>query len=266
MLIAQISDTHITPNGRLAYGRVDTERMLRQCVQHVCALNPEPDVVVVTGDLVDAGRADEYELFAQCLAPLRQPILLIVGNHDDRENLRATLKAERWSYLRGDTTFVQYAITFNGLRFVGIDTLIPGSAAGGLCEERLTWLESTLDASTAPTVILMHHPPFRTGIESMDSLGLARRDDFARVVAKYPQVKRILCGHLHRSIHATCAGVATSTASSPAHQLALNLGENAPERFVMEPPGYHLHQWQDHQFVTHHVVIGLFDGPYPFVE
>ena len=42
MLIAQISDTHIRPEGVLAMGRVDTAGHLARAVAHINALRPRP--------------------------------------------------------------------------------------------------------------------------------------------------------------------------------------------------------------------------------
>ena len=89
MLIAQISDTHIRPKGVLAMGRVDTAGHLARAVAHIMALRPAPDVVLVTGDLVDAGMAEEYAHLRELLAPLPMPVHLIPGNHDLRDPLRA---------------------------------------------------------------------------------------------------------------------------------------------------------------------------------
>jgi 3',5'-cyclic-AMP phosphodiesterase len=266
MLIAQISDTHIKQPGSLAYGRVDTERMLRDCVAHVMAQNPLPDVVVITGDLVDFGQVEEYELLKDCLAPLTLPLLLIAGNHDERQNFRQVFSEERWAHLHQHPEFVQFAVTLGQLRFVGLDTLIPFEGGGMLCERRLAWLDETLAASDQPTVILMHHAPFLTGIVHMDAIGLTGRAAFAEVVAKHPHVCRILCGHLHRPIQACVAGVLASTAPSPAHQVLLGLLPDTPDSFVMEPPGYQLHLWRVGQMVSHQVVLGDFAGPYPFRE
>jgi Icc protein len=55
MIIAQISDTHIKPEGQLAYRRVYTAAYLEGAVQNLLALQPRPDLVLGTGDLVDAG-------------------------------------------------------------------------------------------------------------------------------------------------------------------------------------------------------------------
>ena len=51
MLLAQISDLHVMPKGQLAYGRVDTAPMLRDAIEHLNRLDPQPDAVLITGDL-----------------------------------------------------------------------------------------------------------------------------------------------------------------------------------------------------------------------
>ena len=70
MLIAQISDMHVKPPGELLYDRIDTAGFLERAVAHVNALDPRPDIVIATGDLVDGGKAEEYALLKRLLAPL----------------------------------------------------------------------------------------------------------------------------------------------------------------------------------------------------
>src|SRR3546814_11360138 len=86
MLIAQITDTHIKLPGKLAYKKVDTAAMLRACVAELLALKPQPDLILLTGDLVDLGRPEEYDHLKSILAPLRQRIIAIPGNHDGRDS------------------------------------------------------------------------------------------------------------------------------------------------------------------------------------
>jgi hypothetical protein len=62
-------------------------------------------------------------------------------------------------------------------------------------------------------------------------------------------------------------GTIASTAPSPAHQVALDLSDNAPSRFMMEPPAFQLHLWSEGTgIVSHTVAIGDFPGPYPFFD
>jgi 3',5'-cyclic-AMP phosphodiesterase len=264
MLIAQISDFHIKARGQIAYRVVDTASCLSAAVTAIAALDPQPDIVVATGDLTDFGRADEYALVRELLAPLEQPVYLIPGNHDERDAMRRAFAGDGYLPASG---FLHYTIEDYPIRLVALDTVIPGEAGGRLCDERLGWLERTLAAaSERPTLIIMHHPPFATGIAHMDRIGLAGAAELASILTRHPQVERVLCGHLHRSIQARIGARAiASTAPSTAHQVALDLRPDGPSRFMMEPPGYQLHLWRPGAgIVSHTGVIGSFAGPYPF--
>jgi len=153
-------------------------------------------------------------------------------------------------------------------RIVAIDTVIPGEGGGKLDDERLAWLDRTLASDAAkPTIVVMHHPPFPTLIGHMDRIGLEGSEALAAVIARHPQVERVLCGHLHRPIQYRFAGTIASTSPSPAHQVALDLSPSAPSRFKMEPPGFQLHAWRKGMgVVSHTAYIGDFAGPYPFFE
>jgi 3',5'-cyclic-AMP phosphodiesterase len=111
----------------------------------------------------------------------------------------------------------------------------------------------------------MHHPPFVTGVGRMDQYGLSGRAAFAEIILRHPQIERILCGHLHRSIDSRFAGTIAGTAPSTAHQLVLDFRPEAPLRFAFEPPGYQLHYWHEGMsLVTHTAAIGDWAGAYPF--
>jgi 3',5'-cyclic-AMP phosphodiesterase len=263
MLIAQISDFHLRRR-KLTYGVVDATSCLEAAVAALAKLDPAPDLVVATGDLTESGRPHQYELLREILAPLRMPVYVIPGNHDEREALRQAFGSDGYLPARG---FCHYTVDQHAVRLVALDTIVPGEAGGRLCDERLQWLERQLAAAPdRPTLIIMHHPPFRTGIEHMDAMGLADADRLAALLTRHPQVERVLCGHLHRSIQARVGAHAlASTAPSTAHQIALDLRPRGTGAYVMEPPGYQLHLWRaDAGFVSHTGVIGNFAGPHAF--
>jgi ribosomal protein S18 acetylase RimI-like enzyme/Icc-related predicted phosphoesterase len=263
MIIAQISDMHVRRYGQLASGRVDTAWHLARSVEHIMRMTPGPDVVLATGDLVDAGDREEYRHLRDLLSPLSMPVYLIPGNHDDREALVGALGDHAYLPRSG---FLHYALEQYPVRLIGLDTLVPGEVGGRMCEERLRWLDERLrDAPDRPTVIFMHHPPFRTGIGHMDRMGLAGIDAMGEVIRRHPQVERVLCGHLHRPIHVRWCGTVVMTAPSTAHQVVLELREDAPLAFAMEPPAVMLHVWRDDLgLVSHTSYVGEYAGPYPF--
>ncbi|WP_027799909.1 phosphodiesterase [Paraburkholderia dilworthii] len=268
MLLAQISDLHIKRPGALAYRRVDTAAHLARCVAALNALVPRPDAVIMTGDLVDQGDPQQYEHLKTLLAPLELPYLLLVGNHDDRAALRAAFpdRAE----LHGGGEFIQYAVDVGALRIIALDSLVPGQSGGTLCDARLAWLAAQLDAASGkPTVVALHHPPFACGIGHMDDLRLdpIAADKLAALIVRYPNVERVMCGHVHRPMFVRFGGTIASAVPAPAHQVALDLREDAPSAFVMEPPAYALHRYDPATgLVTHHAYVDAAEGPYPFYE
>ena len=256
MLLCQISDTHIVKRGALAYGRVNTARMLEGCVNKILALSRRPDAVIATGDLTDHAAAEEYEQLAELLAPLPMPVYLVAGNHDERGALRAAFP--RHTYLAGEHGFIQYVVDDLAVRLVVLDTVVPGAPGGILCDRRLQWLDRMLAASDRPTLIAQHHPPFATGLTVMDRMTLADPEREAAVIARYPNVERVICGHYHRTIHARFAGTTASVCPSTAHQLLLDLVPDADIRFTFEPSGFQLHLWNGSQLVSHNEVVGDF--------
>jgi Icc protein len=264
LIIGQVTDLHVRAPGDKISGVVDPGEQLRRCVQNVLALERWPDLLLLTGDLVESGSRDEYLELRRLLAPLPMPWFVIPGNHDDRTVMRDCFRDH--AYLHAWAPYAQYALDEWPLRIVALDTVVPGEPGGRLCEERLAWLERTLAAQPRkPTLIAMHHPPFKTWIEHMDGMGLEAPERLAEVLVRHPQVERIVCGHLHRPIEARFAGIPASTCPSPSHQVALDLEPDAPVRLVLEPPAYRLHLWSEATgIVSHTVYVGAYPGPYPF--
>jgi 3',5'-cyclic-AMP phosphodiesterase len=259
MIIAQITDLHIMPRGQLLQGRVDTVRYLEQAVAKLLALKPLPDVVLISGDLVENGRANEYGLLREIIAPLRMPVYVIPGNHDDREVLREAFADHAYLPSQG---FLQYAIDDFPIRLIALDTVIPMRTEGELCRERLQWLETALArADKKPTLIFMHHPPFVTGIPHMDNYGLVNPSPFAAIVEKHSQVQRIVCGHVHRAIQAQFARTLALTCPGAAHQIHFDMADDAPAAFTFEPAGLMLHVWSGQSLATHTLYTGEHEGP-----
>lgn len=268
MLLAQISDLHIKRPGALAYRRVDTAAHLERCVARLNSLEPKADAVVITGDLVDLGSLDEYRLLKTLLAPLTMPVYLLVGNHDDRAALRQVF--DDHAYLHDSPEFVHYTVGVGPLRLIALDSQMPQQSGGHLCDTRLAWLDAQLaQAQGAPVMLALHHPPFVSGIGHMDRQRLdpesARR--LAAIVSRYPNVERVVCGHVHRPIFTRFAGTIASAVPAPAHQVALDLRKDAPSAFRLEPPAFALHQYAPETgVVTHHAYVDEGEGPYPFYE
>jgi 3',5'-cyclic-AMP phosphodiesterase len=266
MLIAQITDTHISTPGSVNDAQLLTAEHLERAVAHLNGLTRKPDVVIATGDLVERGEPEEYVRFRAIVDRLTMPLYVIPGNHDAREALASAFADG--GYLPNGDAFLHYTVDKWPVRLIGLDTQIPGQPGGRLCEERLRWLDARLSEVPAqPTVVFMHHPPFVTGLQAMDVMGLDGKEELAEIVRRHPQVERLLCGHVHRPVTRRFGGTVASTCPSTAHQIALGLIPARSLAIVMEPPACALHLWLESGLVSHLSVIGhptpsltVFDG------
>ena len=212
------------------------------------ALRPAPDAVLVTGDLTEHSDDAEYDQVRELLAPLDAPLFVLPGNHDDPAGLR-----RHFVVPGADSGPVQYAADLGGLRLVVVDTTRPGENPGTLDEERLSWLDAELTAEPGtPTVLAMHHPPLFTGIPPLDAIGLPTEDRRALgvVMERHPQVRRIVAGHMHRTIAGELGGRAVLAAPSTYMQARLDLRSEELQT-VPEPIGFAVHLLRDGELISH---------------
>lgn len=266
MIIAQISDPHIIGPQAGAEAAAQSEALLQRAIEHLLRLAPLPDVVLITGDCTNNGHPAEYARFRELLGALPMPAYSIPGNHDDRAQMLAALGPQGASALPG---FVQYVADHGPLRLVALDTNLPQRGEGRLLPAQLDWLDARLaEAPERPTILFMHHPPFLTGLRPFDQIGLLDAEAFGAVVARHPQVERIVCGHVHSSMQRRFAGTLAMTCPSTAAMMLPDFRETMGLAVTLEPPGCLLHVWNDasgllsysSQFGAHGPAVVMHDG------
>lgn len=263
MLIAQVSDTHIVPRGERLAGRLDSRERLEQIVDRILLFDTRPDCVLLTGDLTDRGTTQAYGILRETLARLGLPLYAIPGNHDDREQMRAAFADFAWMP-KANGTRLHYEIDLGGFTLIALDSLVPREPHGMLGTDQLDWLAERLAAAQARRVLIMlHHPPINGGIAVMDAMKLRDAKALGDLVRRYPNIERVICGHMHRSMHARWCGTVVSTASAAVEQIHLEFRPDAPLGTIAEPPGIQLHYDDPPDgLVTHVVPVGEFAGPY----
>lgn len=264
MLIAHISDLHVTAARKKAYDQVPTAENLARCVEHINQLQPAVDVVLVTGDITFSSLYEEAQCAAGLLETLNAPFYIIPGNHDERAVLRSAFAERGCPAEAGE--FINYAVDGFPLSFIALDTTVPGAPGGEVCTERAVWLEKQLEKTAGkPTIVFMHHPPVKCGVLETDEDGFVGADLLGEVIEKYPNIERILCGHIHLTTHIRWRGTVISTAASMGLQLMLDLTLTQPSSFYKDAPSFQLHYWSpDQQLISHTVSLHKSEGPYCF--
>jgi 3',5'-cyclic AMP phosphodiesterase CpdA len=263
MLIVQITDTHIMRRGERLAGRLDSSERLACVVRAVARLDTRPDCVLLTGDLTDRGAPEAYAILRATLAPLALPVYAVPGNHDDREHMRAAFADCPWMPQAAGSR-LNYEVDLGRFILLALDSLVPRADYGMLGAEQLEWLAGRLAAAQARRVLVMvHHPPISSGVAIMDAMKLRDAAAFGDLLRRHPNVERVLCGHMHRSMHARWCGTVVSIPSATVEQIHLGFQPDAPLGTITEPPGFQLHYDDPTDgLVTHAVPVGDFAGPY----
>jgi 3',5'-cyclic AMP phosphodiesterase CpdA len=260
--ILQITDTHIVRDGASVSERLDTAAALARLIDRIQLIRNQigaVDAVLISGDLSDDGSAQSYERFKAILAPLDLPLLVIPGNHDARGPMRAAFAGQF-----SQDGPLDWVTQVGDLKVIGLDTLVEGSGQGTLSAQSLVFLKTALaDAKDTPTLLSLHHPPFQSGINFMDDIGLTNRAAFRDIVSDHTGPLRIICGHIHSMMVTDVGGHIAISAPSPCSTFAYDRRPDAPVGFMTLEDGCLLHTWNGF-FQTIRIGPDAGSGPFPF--
>jgi 3',5'-cyclic-AMP phosphodiesterase len=245
-----LTDTHIMAGGtwkpRAGDFEFDTAASLHHVIEAVRGLDPAPAFAVFGGDLASPdllhrGRslsAEEYEpsyrLLAELVARLPCPAHFLVGNHDHRVAFNRVLRAAP----PAPDAPQYYAFDHGSYHFIVLDSHDPGQAAGRLDVEQLRWLRADLARHRhQPTLAFVHHHPWPLGLEWIDTMGLQNGDDLVSALTEHPDVRWIICGHVHLD-HASQRGRLTML-TTPSTCVQLSKVMQAPKMFP-GPPAFRI--------------------------
>jgi Icc protein len=239
LAIAHVSDTHFGNEVQ------DPAARTAAVMDHLLAMSPRPDLLVVTGDVADHGFPEEYAEARAWLDRWDGPLAACPGNHDVRD-----------AFVHGLGIGTRTVVEVAGVRFVMLDSLVDADETGRvdlgrLGDEQLAWLDARLAEDALPSFVCLHHPPTTIELGLMDPIRLLDGDALAAVVVRHPHVVATLVGHAHTMCATAFAGrplligggvVSTVTADA----------EAPPTLWYDAPPSFALHLVGDDGRVTTH--------------
>jgi Icc protein len=220
-VLAHLSDTHFLAGGAPLHGSVDTVEHLRRALRRLEESQVAVDAILHTGDIADLGELDAYRRVRDLVEPAAQrlgcPVIWVAGNHDLRGPLREGIFGSAPT-----TEPLDSVHDLGGLRLVALDTSVPGAGHGDLEPGQLEWLREVL-AVPAPhgTVLAMHHPPVPTTVRVLEPFQFRANDALAEAL-EGTDVRAILSGHLHYSVHGRIAGIPVSVAPATSYTVRVD--------------------------------------------
>jgi 3',5'-cyclic AMP phosphodiesterase CpdA len=251
-----LSDTHIGPRDAQPYG-TDTAANLRSTAKRIEEMALEPAFFVFSGDLSDKGLPESYEHFAQIIdeafRPFGVPILLGIGNHDNRVAFRHVVLKQADANDEEEPYYFSQQI--GDMRVLMLDSRIPSRVHGLLGERQRAWLREQL-SSPAPggDLVVVHHPCVPRGVPRPDDYLLEDAPALAEILdgPAGESVLAILCGHSHVSTTAVFAGHLHVAAAATAYLLDPTIRDGGR---AVEGIGFNLCTVRDGRLVVNPVVM-----------
>ncbi len=255
MVFLHLSDLHLAPPGRLLTG-VDPMRQLRSVLARIERLAVAPAFIVVSGDLTEDGSVESYAVVNAVLTELGggvPPVLLALGNHDDRGTFRRVVLGEERADDQGPYC---YSRLIDGLRVIVLDSTIPGEAGGALRAAQLAWLQDELQLpASRGNLIVLHHPCRLAGPEHHYPAFIVREAAaLEALVARHrDRVVGVLAGHSHQANSAPFGGTLHATAPAVLVQLDFFAGD---EYRPVPGAGFNLCQLDEGGLIVSPVLLG----------
>lgn len=189
--IVQITDCHLQPDNKTLYKAIDADAHLEQCLQWVKE-NGDFDLLVLSGDLSNHGSHSAYVRLNTKISQLKVPCVWMLGNHDDA-NLMQQVCSQDVANLR--------VLDYSHWQLIMLNTTehADGQGGGSLSNDQMNALEEVLKGpSEKPLCVFMHHNALPVNSMWQDEIMLGNASEFNALIAKYPQVKLVVCGHVHQ--------------------------------------------------------------------
>src|SRR5262249_29589588 len=149
------------------------------------------DVIVVKGDLTDAGDEREFEDFLNAYGSLGDRMQWVRGNHDVKTDPH---------FADG---YAPYAVHADGVTLAVVDTVIPGTDRGELSAEQIRWLDDLAGSLSTPVLVFGHHHLWNLEADHRSGTYFGINPDdseaLAAVVARRENIAGYFSGHTHRN-------------------------------------------------------------------
>ncbi|MDA9734632.1 metallophosphoesterase [SAR116 cluster bacterium] len=222
--IAQISDTHLLCPSKASETDIVKQRIenLKRCVDSINNLDPQPDIVIHTGDVTQNGKVEEYKIADTILKKLKQRIFFTPGNRDNKPNLRKIFTQSLSE--KTDKEFYIYSIEFKGFKLISMDSFCCNSNKGELTSSKIKLLSNELFQSRRlPTAIFMHHPPYNVSdnkFERIEYVDIEEVKKFHYFLKNKSNIVALFCGHIHKNFESNIGHIKTFTMPSIATDLS----------------------------------------------
>ncbi|ACA88448.1 3',5'-cyclic-AMP phosphodiesterase [Shewanella woodyi] len=197
--IVQVTDPHLFADHDAQLLGVNTAQSLRAVLNTIDAVHYPADFMLASGDISQDYSAESYHNFVKAISPLGLPCHYLPGNHDDPRIMRLNMQ--------GPKIFGHRRILVGSWQVIMLDSTVRGKPGGYMSDAEFELIKAAAEDQPDRHILLaMHHNPILVGCAWLDQHWMSNGSEFLELVAKIPQVKGLLWGHVHQQIDQEYSG------------------------------------------------------------
>ncbi|WP_330960448.1 3',5'-cyclic-AMP phosphodiesterase [Photobacterium sp. 53610] len=201
VLLLQLTDTHLFADETGSLLGVATKDSFHAVLDEVAAQSRPFDAIIATGDISQDHTPESYQRFADGICRWAQPCFWLPGNHDYQPSMKSVLPSPQ-------IKACDQVLAGEHWQVILLDSQVVGVPHGELSEAQLAMLAQALTAEPdRHALVLLHHHPLPAGSRWLDQHQLKNNAAFWQVISRFPQVKAVLCGHIHQELDVLHQGV-----------------------------------------------------------
>ncbi len=221
--ILQLTDTHLFADEHATLLGIRTTDSFRAVLTTIANQGIPFDGVIVTGDISQDYSAASYQRFAHMIRHLHSRVFFMPGNHDD-----GPLMYRMFGDLGVNT---ERSMICGNWHFVFLNSEVYGVPHGWIQRSELNILKAAVEEyPDLHTVVCVHHLPLLVKSRWLDTQTMHNQEEFNQFVAACPNIRLVLCGHVHQEIDVMAGNIryistpSTSIQFEPlSHDFALDM-------------------------------------------
>ena len=196
-----ISDTHIANRPDTSYKAIGSSHLLLKDAIEQINLMKGLDFVFFTGDMVDEGKDEYFDIYYRLLSKLKYPSLNTIGNHElygnrTKDEVIEIFKKYNPNYIF-DKTYYAFSPKTD-FRIIALDATIENvnNAVGAISDEQLQFLDNELAQHQDKVILIgMHHAPIQPFVANDHAI--LNADKINEILIKYKNPIIVASGHYH---------------------------------------------------------------------
>ncbi|MFT4020034.1 MAG: metallophosphoesterase [Acinetobacter sp.] len=186
--LIQISDTHLMDQADAYFVDINPERNFHLLMQHILHHHPHIDSIVHTGDVAQVAKPATYARYLRYMQNLKIPFYQTPGNHDDLTHFP-------YPNEQGPISLIEMGAWV----MILLTSAVEGRIDGHIDDVQLEQLQQLLQQYSKRHILIgCHHHPLHMNSVWIDQHCLKNTPSLLDTLAKHPQVKAVIHGHVHQ--------------------------------------------------------------------